>query len=85
MQDFFGDDPRFTGAGAGEDELDAAGCYSALLGGGEGHGCPGGWCLRRIRVVGGYGESEFSTDKRRGMAIPRIGILHENRSFLFLL
>ena len=38
MQDFFGYDPRFAGTGTGEDELDAAGCHGALLGGGEGHG-----------------------------------------------
>ena len=37
MQDFLGDDPRFAGTGAGEDELDAAGGDGFLLGGGEGH------------------------------------------------
>ena len=37
MQDFFGYYPRFAGTGAGEDELDAAGCYGLLLSGGEGH------------------------------------------------
>ena len=37
MQDFFCYYPRFAGAGAGEDELDAVGCDGALLGGGEGH------------------------------------------------
>ncbi len=48
MEDFLGDDSRFAGTGAGEDELDAAGGDGAVLGGGEGHlvrFCPG-WGIR---------------------------------------
>jgi len=59
MQDFFCYDSGFAGAGAGEDELEAAGFDCGFLGGVEGHGCPRGWCWRRIRVVGGYGESDY--------------------------
>ena len=62
MQDFFCDYSRFAGAGAGEDELDAAGCYGALLGGGEGH-LMGGWFRRGIRVVGMLSESDFPSEK----------------------
>ena len=37
MEDLLRDDSCFAGAGAGEDELEAAGFYCGFLGGVEGH------------------------------------------------